>query len=228
MDNTQEVIYENTSTSNYKELSNIVSRPQEEIVKNAILTIGYFLFAVISLHSIQHTYLEPITLLKNVLFSIAFSGISYTYGENTVKSYKGDVDIKNQIYSINNLVIFNICAVLYGLLCIFYNDSRYQMNSFFRSTVKKPTLFGIEIDGLFAFIAHSLLLLPVIINNTGYMISTIVSLIFIVSYILSFSYNLNINHMKNKWLYYIISLGSLLLITGYIYDIVLIVKDMLS
>ena len=221
MGDTQEVIYENTSTSNYNDLSDVVSRNNSEIIKNAMLAIGYFLFAAISMYSLRNTHKDPILLVKNILFCIAFLGISYTYMVRVTESYIGDIDIRSKTSSVNQILFFNICAVIYGLLCIFYKNPNYHMNVFFSTMVAKPTLFGIELDGLLVFVGHILLLLSYVLQNTYWSITVIAAMLFVISNIIAFVTNLKIDHVKYKLLYYSILIGSILLGLGYSYDIAL-------
>ena len=221
MDDTQEVIYENTSTSNYNDLSDVVSRNNSEIIKNAMLAIGYFLFAAISMYSLRNTHKDPILLVKNILFCIAFLGISYTYMVRVTESYIGDIDIRSKTSSVNQILFFNICAVIYGLLCIFYKNPNYHMNVFFSTMVAKPTLFGIELDGLLVFVGHILLSLSYVLQNTYWSITVIAAMLFVISHIIAFATNIKIDHVKYKLLYYSILIGSILLGLGYSYDIAL-------
>ena len=221
MGDTQEVIYENTSTSNYNDLAEVVSNKNTEIIKNAILSIGYLLFAIISLYSLRNTHKDPILLFKNSIFCIAFFGISYTYMVQVTESYTGDIDIRSNTSSVNQILFFNICAISYGLLSIFYKDPRYHMNVFFSTMVAKPTLFGIELDGLLAFVGHILLLSSYVLQNTYWFITVIAAMLFVISHIIAFVTNLKIDHVKYKLLYYSILIGSILLGLGYSYDIAL-------
>ena len=221
MTDTQEVIYENTSTSNYNDLSDVVSRKNSEIIKNSMLAIGYFLFAAISMYSLRNTHKDPILLVKNILFCIAFLGISYTYMVQVPESYIGDIDIRDKITSVNKMVFFNICAVIYGLLCIFYKNTNYHMNVFFSTMVAKPTLFGIELDGLMAFVAHTLVLIFYLLQESYWFIPFIAAMFFVISNIIAFATNIKIDNVKHKWLYYSILIGSILLGLGYSYDIAL-------
>lgn len=221
MDDTQEVIYENTSTSNYNGFVEVVSNKNTETIKNAILAIGYLLFAIISLYSLRNTHKDPILLFKNSIFFIAFFGISYTYMVQVTESYTGDIDIRSKTSSVNQMMFFNICVIIYGLLCIFYKNPNYHMNVFFSTMVAKPTLFGIELDGLFVFVGHILLLSSYVLQNTYWFITVIAAMLFVISNTIAFVTNLKIDHVKYKWLYYSVLIGSIFIGLGYSYDIAL-------
>lgn len=228
MGDTQEVVYENTSTSNYNDLSNIVSRNNSEIIKNLMLSLGYFLFATISLDALQNTYKYPIIFIRNIIYIIAFFGISYTYMESVKISYFGDIDVKDRTLSVNKTILFNIGAILYGLLSIFNKDTKYHMGIFYNKMVTKPTFFGVELDGLIAFVGHILLLATYVLQNTGWYMMSLVSMLFVVSNIIAFSTNIKIDHVKYKWLYYSVLIGSLLIGFGYSIDIILTIQRILG
>jgi hypothetical protein len=137
------------------------------------------------------------------------------------ESYTGDIDIRSKTSSVNQMMFFNICVIIYGLLCIFYKNPNYHMNIFFSTMVAKPTLFGIEFDGLMAFIGHILLSLSYVLQNTYWSITVIAAMLFVISNIIAFVTNLKIDHVKYKLLYYSILIGSILLGLGYSYDIAL-------
>ena len=87
--------------------------------------------------------------------------------------------------------------------------------------VAKPTLFGIELDGLMAFFAHTLLLIFYLLQESYWFIPFIAAMFFVISNILAFATNIKIDNVKHKWLYYSILIGSMLLGLGYSYDIAL-------
>lgn len=219
-DDTQSVVFENASIRNYNVLVDTISRSQSETIKDTIISIGYFIFGSISLTSLRHTYMDPMLFIKNVLICIAFYGISHTYMYDASSSNMHHFDIVNKIYSARQNVLYNGLIVIYALLSIFYKDTRYHMNVFYRVAVKKPTMFGIEIDGILTLVAHTLLLMTLIYNVTGLTAPLIVSILFIISYSILFVFNLNRTNIKNEWLYSAIFVGSFLLIAGYGYDFI--------
>lgn len=218
-DDTQSVVFENASTNNYNALADTFSRSQSETIKDTIISIGYFIFASISLTSFRDTYMDPMLFIKNMLLCIAFYGISYTYMSDASRSNMHNLDIIN-IYSTRQNALYNGLIIIYALLCIFHKDARYHMNVFYRVTVKKPTIFGIEIDGILNLTAHTLLLMSLIYNVTGLTVPLIVTILFIISYLILFIFNLNRTNVKNDWLYYAIFAGSFFLLVGYGYDFI--------
>jgi len=186
---------------------------------DVLLIVGYSLFGGISIFSLLNTYHDPILFLKNILFLIAFFGISYDYYLKYTEP--NTMNIENNTTFTHRFFIYNICILLYGLLSIFYKDTRFHMNVFYRSFVHKPTINGLELDAILAFIAHSLLITTVVVNNTDTRILNIVYLLFIISYGMSFLYNLlTTTTVKNKLLFYAINLGSFCMLLGYISEII--------
>ena len=102
------------------------------------------------------------------------------------------------------------------------------MNVFFSTMVAKPTLFGIELDGLLVFVGHILLLASYVLQNTYWFITVIAAMLFVISHTIAVVTNIKINHVKYKWLYYSVLIGSIFIGLGYSYDIIHILHRKLN
>jgi len=181
-----------------------------------LLLFGYILFGAVAVTSLLETYKDPILFLRNLLFVIGFIGIATEY----YFKYTTETTIETQhIISNKRFLFYNACMVLYGIISILYANSKYHMNVFYRIFVDKPTLFGLEIDALLVFISHSFLVSTAFIHQSdSSILLDIIYGIFIVSYLLSFYYNAITPIIKNQLLYYIITIGSLSLLMGYLFE----------
>jgi len=192
-------------------------------ITDMLLAGGYTLFGVVSLFSLNETRHDPILLIKNVLFCVAFLGIAYEYylkyaAQHTIK-------FEHDTVSMSKFVFYNICVVLYGLTSIFYRNTKYHMHVFYRVATEKAAIYGLEIDALLTFISHTLLTISAFTTTNLHILLMVVYLLFIISFSMSFVSNILTRTVKNWVLYYAIAIGSCMMIIGYIYELIAEIKN---
>jgi hypothetical protein len=195
---------ENAQVDEYNETIDTINTYTIRRTIDLLLLFGYILFSIVALFALIKTHNDSILFIRNILFLIGFLGIATEY----YFKYKSENTIAlSHVITDNRFIFYNTCMVLYGIVSILYKNSKYHMNVFYRKMVEKPTIFGLEIDALLVFISHCLLIVTKFIRNTySYNIMYIIDAIFIGSYAMSFIYNINTPIVKNKLLYYIITI----------------------
>lgn len=190
-------------------------------VTDMLLAGGYTLFGVVSLFSLKETRHDPILLIKNILFCVAFLGIAYEY----YLKYTAQHTIKFEHDTVSKFIFYNICVVLYGLTSIFYRNTKHHMHVFYRAATEKPAIYGLEIDALLTFISHGLLTISAFTTTNLHILLMVVYLLFIISFGMAFVSNILTGTVKNRALYYAIAIGSCMMIIGYIYELIAEIKN---
>ena len=210
-----------TELDNYDHTLKLLRDYDLRKVTDMLLAGGYTLFGVVSLFSLKDTRHDPILLIKNVLFCVAFLGIAYEY----YLKYTAQHTIKFEEDTVSKFIFYNICVVLYGLTSIFYRNTKHHMHVFYRAATEKPSIYGLEIDALLTFISHALLTISAFMTTNLHILLMVVYLLFIISFGMAFVSNILTGTVKNWALYYAIAIGSCLMIIGYIYEMIAEIKN---
>jgi len=205
-----------TELDNYDHTLQLLRDYNLRKITDLLLAGGYTLFGVVSLFSLKDTRHDPILLIKNVLFCVAFLGIAYEY----YLKYAAQHTIKFEHDIVSKFVFYNICIVLYGLTSIFYRNTKYHMHVFYRPATEKPAIHGLEIDALLTFISHALLTISAFMTTNLHILLMVVYVLLLISFSMSFISNILTQTVQNRALYYAIAIGSCLMIIGYIYELV--------
>ena len=213
-----------TNVDTYHQTKSMIDTYFYKKLSSIINAIGYFIFACIALTSFPMSYGHPLSFIKNILFCVAFFGIASTYWSEFNARNSGDFFEK--VSSVKEFELYNILIIIYGVLCLVVKDDRFHMFAFYRSSVERPKIGGIEIDGLLIIISHFLLGLSILAENYLTYIMLFCFSLYVFSYGLSFFFNLiTESKSKNGTMFYAILLGSFFLVLGYILEFVLMVNE---
>jgi hypothetical protein len=215
-----------TNLNDYQVSINSLDDYKYHRMAHLLCAIGYLCFALISSMTFLTSYKNPIELTKNILFCVAFFGISSVYFEKFLaKHVTGTHEVLTNFYE---FFVFNIMLVIYGLLAILYT-TKYHIYSFYKSPVKRFSIFGIEIDGLLFVLCHALLLLSVLTTKHFKLPIFLLAIVLLLcSYgLVLFTNYLKSDSMKNKLLYNIINFASLALLIGYSTELLMFWKEKL-
>lgn len=186
--------------------------------------IGYFIFGAIALVSLKDTYHEPLNLVKNLLFCIAFFGIGHNYLEDFLA--RNTNEFFRKIDTVKRFEIFNIFLIIYGFLCFVVPERKYHMFTFYRAAVEKPHINDIEIDGFLIILSHLLLGLSLFAEQYSKIILIISFSLYILSYGMSFIFNMiTDSHSKYGFMFYAILFGSVFLTIAYSLELFLLVAQ---
>ena len=213
-----------TNVDTYHETKDMIDTYFLKKLSSIINALGYFIFACIAVPSFFTSYDHPSSFIKNMLFCVAFFGIASNYWAEFNARNTGD--FYKKVSSVKHFEIYNILIIIYGVLCLIVKDDRFHMFAFYRSSVERPKIGGVEIDGLLIIISHFLLGLSILAEKYLTYILLLCFSLYIFSYGLSFFFNLlTVSKSKNGTMFYAILLGSFFLILGYMIEIVLMVKE---
>ena len=186
--------------------------------------IGYFVFGAIALVSLRDTYHEPLNLVKNLLFCLAFFGISHIYLEDFIT--RNTNEFFNKLSTAKRFEIFNIFLIIYGILCFTVPERKYHMFTFYRTAVERPHINEIEIDGFLIILSHLLLGLSLFAQQYSEIILIICFSLYIFSYGMSFILNMMTDsRSKYGMMFYAILFGSVFLTIGYSLELFLLVAQ---
>jgi len=214
-----------TNLNDYQVSINSLDDYKYHKIAHILCAVGYLCFALISSMTFLTSYKKPIELTKNILFCVAFFGISIVYFEKFFAKHV--TGIYEVLTSFNKFFLFNIMLVLYGLLAILYT-TKYHTYNFYKSSVKRFSIFGIEIDGLLFVLCHVFLLLSVLTKHFKLPIYSLAIVLLLCSYgLVLFTNYLKSDSIKNKLLYNIINFASIALLLGYSAELFMFWKEKL-